>query len=70
MVLADSHRISRVPCYLGNGVLFSISTLYRAITFFGEPFQILLIPVEIIVGYLVLLQTPFPLPQLSNAHML
>ena len=35
-----------------------------------EPFQILLIPVETTIPYLVLIQNPFPQPQLSNAHML
>ena len=38
MVLADSHRISPVPCY--SGTLLGHSTYtYRAITFYGSAFQ-------------------------------
>ena len=38
MVLADSHRISPVPCY--SGILLSHSSYtYRAFTFYGAAFQ-------------------------------
>ena len=38
MVLADSHRISPVPCYSGIP-LGHLSYSYRAITFYGAAFQ-------------------------------
>ena len=38
MVLADSHRISPVPCYSGT-LLGHSSYTYRAFTFYGVAFQ-------------------------------
>ena len=46
MVLADSHRIPRVPCYLGENIHYAVY-LYRIITFYDLAFQ--LIPVQRII---------------------
>ena len=39
MVLADSHGISRAPCYLGTPSGARCAFAYRAVTFCGPPFQ-------------------------------
>ena len=39
MVSADSHGISRAPCYLGTSLRGRRAFAYRAITFCGLPFQ-------------------------------
>jgi hypothetical protein len=39
VVLADSHGISRAPCYLGTPPGARRAFAYRAITFCGPPFQ-------------------------------
>ena len=39
MVLADSHGISRAPCYLGTPPGVQCVFAYRAVTFCGLPFQ-------------------------------
>ena len=39
MVLPDSHRVSRVPWYLGVLPRSPIPFAYRAFTFYGWPFQ-------------------------------
>ena len=38
MVLADSHGISRAPCYLGSHPGGPVVFVYRAVTFCGGPF--------------------------------
>ena len=43
MVHADSHKISRVPCYSGSTNFYLINYLYRTFTFYGLTFQIVLI---------------------------
>ncbi|GIT46276.1 MAG: hypothetical protein Ct9H300mP12_08610 [Acidimicrobiales bacterium] len=39
MVLADSHRLSRIRCYSGNRVRVCTVFAYGAITRYGVPFQ-------------------------------
>jgi hypothetical protein len=39
VVLADSHGISRAPCYLGTPPRARCAFAYRAVTFCGSPFQ-------------------------------
>ena len=39
MVLADSHRVSRAPQYLGAGIGSPHSFVYRTLTFCGPTFQ-------------------------------
>src|SRR3989442_2288946 len=39
MVLADSHRIPRVPRYLGVEIGSPVSFAYRTVTFCGPTFQ-------------------------------
>ena len=39
MVLADSHGISRAPCYLGTPHRARSAFAYRAVTLYGPPFQ-------------------------------
>ena len=39
MVPPDSHRISRVPCYLGNAFTKSAAYTYGTITLYGATFQ-------------------------------
>ena len=39
MVLPDSHRVSRVPRYLGNSTRSPHPFAYRAFTLYGRPFQ-------------------------------
>ena len=39
MVLADSHGISRAPCYLGTPHRARCAFAYRAVTLCGSPFQ-------------------------------
>ena len=41
MVLADSHEISRAPCYSGNAIWRHKDFTYRTITDYGRPFQII-----------------------------
>jgi hypothetical protein len=40
MVLADSHKIPRVPCYLGASQRDFGLFAYRTVTFYGRPFQV------------------------------
>ena len=42
MVLADSHRTSRIPCYSGSSYAAS-DFAYRAVTVSGLPFQVVLL---------------------------
>jgi hypothetical protein len=44
VVLADSHEISRAPCYSGNTQRRQQDFTYRTITDYGGPFQILRLP--------------------------
>ena len=39
MVLPDSHRISRVPWYLGNGIKSCPPFAYRTLTLYRRPFH-------------------------------
>ncbi len=42
MVLADSHRTSRIPCYSGSSCA-ALDFVYRAFTFCGSSFQMILL---------------------------
>ena len=44
MVLADSHEISRAPCYSGNTQWRQQGSTYRTITDYGRPSQIVRLP--------------------------
>lgn len=53
MVLANSHRISRVPQYLGVQQARSIIFAYRTVTFFGEAFQLLRLIIDFLTRRLI-----------------
>ena len=42
MVLADSHGISRAPCYFGNNLFLKVFD-YKTFTFYGLAFQLILL---------------------------
>ena len=51
MVLADSHRTSRTPCYSGSSSL-AWNFAYRTITFYGSAFQQIRLFLAMLTGVL------------------